>query len=56
MGRNKRIETVAKTTVYFPEADLDLLDPKNRKRALKIAKEISLKAVALEAERMKNGK
>ena len=46
MGRRKRTEAVAKTTVYYPEADLNLLDPKNRKRALKIAKEISLKAVS----------
>jgi hypothetical protein len=34
-----------KTTVYYPESDLLIFDKKNRKKALKIAKEISLKAV-----------
>jgi hypothetical protein len=49
MGRKKRTEPVDKTTVYFPVRDLEALDPKNRFKALKIAKEISLKAVAEKA-------
>lgn len=46
MGRKKRTETVYKTTVYFLESDLNKIDAKNRRRALRIAKEISLRAVS----------
>lgn len=45
MGRKKRTQAVDKTTVYFLESDLNKIDSKNRKRALRIAKEISLRAV-----------
>jgi len=45
-GRKNRIEAVDKTTVYFLEKDLLVLDEKNRFRALKIAREISKKAVS----------
>lgn len=46
MGRKKRTETVDKTTVYYLESDLNKIDAKNRFRALRIAKEISLLAVS----------
>jgi hypothetical protein len=46
MGRNKREYPVDKTTVYYLESDLNKIDPKNRFRALRIAKEISLRAVS----------
>lgn len=56
MGRKRRTEKVVKTTVYYPEKDLEILDPKNRFKALKIAKRISLEAVANEANSKRDDK
>jgi hypothetical protein len=52
-GRKPRKEAVVKTTVYFLESDLNILDSKNRFKALKWAKEISLKAVSEQVSFMK---
>jgi hypothetical protein len=54
MGRAERTEAVVKTTVYYPEKDVDALDPKNRFKALKIAKEISLDAVRKAVNNLKS--
>jgi len=44
-GRKPRKEAVVKTTVYFLESDLKILNSKNRIKALALAREISANAV-----------
>lgn len=54
MGRKKRIKDAVPTTVYFNKESLDIFYENDRNKSLRIAREISQKAVNMVAESMVN--